>query len=377
MRKAAILLSFLIFIFFITALDAHAESIKKFHESGVLNDVIVNQEIIEENDKYTLIKIIEIDGIKATNNILIENDIIHGEIYVDKDLYKLEGKLNQQEKKFNGIVNNDESLQFEAFMSDSLENGRYVLYVVMDDLKAGNKTFIFNGQKPKVAISTIKESKLDDELASEYQALSSSYYQLRNQVNTTYLSTAVYGPVEVRSKGGSANYSVRSTTNTSKVTQDLRNQGWSVWGTKVSNWTVTYKAAESTVFNVVSPTNTSETYFNSPLYLPYIGYTTIPVKLSSIGISGAGSRSLKYKFDWSNYGTAFPGDNSGLSNKPTNTGLGAIAEWKVALSSSASVYNTITTNLTYISHAYSTSVPKTYLTKNVTVNVSTLLRVVN
>ncbi|MCM3574193.1 hypothetical protein M3172_13440 [Mesobacillus subterraneus] len=298
------------------------------HSKGIMEVVDTNFHTISETETEQVAEVTETDGQDAKGNFRVDLTGFEGVIDTDTESYELEGLRVVEEEGllYKGNVKNKEgNVKFEALLIQDVDHkNKYKSIINILTFENGTDeepmdviTFSFNNKEKTVTKKTVVLPKKKVKVNSGGISIASDYYEYLSAYYGTYMETLVAGPKRVKVDAGS-NYSVRSTTKSSKISSYWKSQGYSVYGTKLAEWDVDFTGVSYSVYNAVDPVSSKETSYTAPIYIPgYIGTQLIPVTLSKITVSNSGTKSLAYDFSWGYEGIGGYVDDSGVSSKPT------------------------------------------------------------
>jgi len=353
------------FLFLFNLSDAYAKEFYKVYNKGILDYTNISEYITEDTEEYFIVDTVEVEGIDATNNFKIDDDIFQGTLKYENNKLELRGTRDSdtQYLTFSGEVLNEEGKTFTALLEKEVaKNGKRVLYVNINSLDDAPLTFVFNDKNSET--SEIKNQKrIKEKFVTNPLLRSAPTRELMSATETKYLTTGVFGTYNIL-RGSYNNYTVRSTTNTDAVTQLQKDNNWSVWGTKISHWSLSLTGPSGTEYETKNPTGSGDTSFSVPAYLPYIGLTSLPITTSKTTVSNNLTNKLKYEFSWPTYGSAHPGDNVKIKEKPKDKALAVDFALKTeSVAKLGTNTNTLKTVITYTSNVYNANTPNNYVSK--------------
>lgn len=359
--------------------ESYAKEFYKIFNNGVLEKAITEEVYKEDKGDHYIVDIKEVDGISAKNNFKIDDESFYGKLEFENKVLFLEGSRNNEDYlTYSGVIDNDDEKNFDAVLVyEKNNNGKYILYLTVYNVEEAPMTFIFNDKKPQK--KEIKDQKVEKVFQTQKDSpitlYSSTDREFLSGYEKKYLNSAIFGNSAIL-RGSYNNYTLRSTTNTSGITQYWKNAKWSVWGTKVETWKVKINGASTTEVEAKNPSQSGVTSFSVPAYLPAVGYQTFKITTNKTTVSGSGSRNLTVTLQWPNYSSAHEGDDVGYKEKPDGDPLAIDFALKTESDTPLGINtNSFTTELTYVSRAYNANTPNTYLAKTETITTTWLVNV--
>ncbi|MCM3620491.1 hypothetical protein M3936_23330 [Sutcliffiella horikoshii] len=340
--KKLLALIVLILTFSQLGINAHAtNNVQEYniYSTGLFQTLNTSIEVDEEGISY----ILEEDGEEVSGTFNVDGNYFTGELFHENTKYNLNGSIVGEELYYEGEVEGQESMIFQALLTKVEENSNnykatisFLEYENLEELEDREEpiavqTYIFDGSTKKV-----KKVYPEPVKGEGGFSIMNSGSQVLASASTSFLSTRVIGINAIR-QGSNEYHSVRSVTKTEAVDQHWRNQGYSVFrspaATKVTEHTISASLSTSTCTGCriysKDPATSSTSSFNLPAYIPSLGFTTIPVRLSTVKINGSGSGAFSYVFTWGSWSSARDGDDSSLDTKSAAT-FGATYEVKTA-----------------------------------------------
>ncbi|MBA2176131.1 hypothetical protein H0266_14640 [Halobacillus locisalis] len=283
MKKLTFIALTLLFSLFVSNPVSAQENIK-VHPTGTYQ---ITESVIEVEGDTQHVK--EKNGVEVIGNLKVTEKKFEGSIKdkVEKINLSLIGEKVMKDGnliKYEGIVNGEEDFTFEAIVEKEPKN-KFSKATVSVTKPEHNKTFIFDGKAPNTSEKTLidgKEVTSPEAKTNEntFSLLADSYGDPRFVYASNGMRSQIVAPNTI-GRGQSDYHTVNAVSRFDEVKDKWKEEGYiSFYFNEVSDFdTYFYSNGNAVQWAAADPVADETDSYNLPVYVPYVGYQTVPVEV--------------------------------------------------------------------------------------------------